>query len=49
MLASQEERIKEVGETYGRSRGGEEDEAAQVRGALVGQGTGSVDQSADGV
>lgn len=35
--------------TYGRGRGGEEDEAAQVGGALVGQSTGSVDQGADGV
>lgn len=36
-------------QTYGRSRGGEEDETSQVRGALVGQSTRGVDQSADGV
>lgn len=35
--------------THGRSRGGEENEASQVRGALVGHSTGGVDQGADGV
>lgn len=32
--------------TYGRSRGGEEDEAAEVGGTLVAESSGSVDESA---
>jgi hypothetical protein len=35
--------------TYGRSGGSEEDQRAEVGGALVGEGTGSVDQSTNTV
>lgn len=33
--------------TYGGSSGGHEDEGSEVSGALVGKGSGSVDQSTD--
>jgi hypothetical protein len=35
--------------TYGRSGGSEEDQRAEVGGALVGEGTGGVDQSTNTV
>jgi hypothetical protein len=37
------------GSTYGRSSGGSEDQSTEVSGALVGKGTGSVDQSTNTV
>jgi hypothetical protein len=44
-----EEKRGAKGRTHGRGRRGHEDEPAEVRGALVAEGAGGVDQGADAV